>query len=144
MNPLHLIKFLWRHIVIYIYLTTFEINTPYWITVGTVHSIYKDHVVHFTSVCGKNCKMNLNWAVGLLIAAVGNVVTPQNNDVYECPEPDCTRRFMSTSGRRKHFKKAHQGIRKSCKHSCGKTYSSNEKVELHERTCERNPNRLNR
>ena len=89
--------------------------------------------------------MNLNWAVGLLIAAVGNVVIPrQNDDMHECLEPGCTRRFMTARGRRKHFRTVHQGIRKrreSCKHGCGKTYAFNQKARLHERTCERNPNR---
>ena len=63
--------------------------------------------------------MNLNWAVGLLIAAVGNVVIPRQNDnVLECLEPGCTRRLMTAKGRRKHFRTVHQGIRKSCNKMC--------------------------
>ena len=79
-----------------------------------------------------------------MIYAVGNLFVPPRNDVYECPEPDCTRRFMTASGRRKHITRVHQGSvasRASCKHGCGKTYASNQMARLHERTCERNPNR---
>ena len=75
------------------------------------------------------------------------MLTPPNNqyeDLYACPEAGCNRTFMTFSGRQKHFKRVHQGVsntRVSCKHGCGKTYASNQKAKLHERTCERNPNR---
>ena len=94
--------------------------------------------------------MNFNWAFALLILAVGNVLTPpppppskQNEDVYACP--GCNRTFMSASGRRRHFKRQHTVVasKESCQHGCGKSYSTNSHnaLKLHERSCERNPNR---
>ena len=94
--------------------------------------------------------MNLNWAFGLLICAVGNVLVParrnEDDGVYECPEDGCHRTFLSANGRRRHFQRMHQAsthARTSCTHGCGKSYSvnSNNSLKLHERTCERNPNR---
>ena len=81
---------------------------------------------------GDSLKMNLNWAFGLLIAAVGNLLVPppppRNDNVFDCPEEGCTRKFLTANGRRKHFKRVHLGIRKSCQYGCGKTYTSNERA----------------
>ena len=107
------------------------------------HSFYSD------TLCGKNVKM-VNWVLGLLIFAVGTAFVPSphptRDDLYKCQEPGCNRTFMTISGRQKHFKRVHQGVsntRVSCKHGCGKSYSinSHNSLKLHERTCERNPNR---
>ena len=86
------------------------------------------------------------WIFGLMICAVGNILTARRDEdnVFECPEPGCNRQFMSANGRRRHFQRQHLGMtpgRKSCPHGCGKTYASNQKAALHGRTCERNPNR---
>ena len=94
--------------------------------------------------------MNLNWVFGLLVCAVGNVLPlppiDEDENVYKCPEPGCTKTFLTANGRLKHFKRKHQGIqnqRKLCQHGCGKSYSikSHNALKFHERTCERNPSR---
>ena len=95
--------------------------------------------------------MNLNWALGLFVCAVGNILIPpkrkNEDDIYECSEPGCHRKFMTFSGLRKHMKRQHLGVlseRKSCQHGCGKSYNhsnTNNALKFHERSCERNPNR---
>ena len=70
-------------------------------------------------------------------------MNPYDN-MFECLEPGCNKRFMTVNGRRKHLKRVHLGItntRVSCKHGCGKTYTNNQKAKLHERTCEKNISR---
>ena len=92
--------------------------------------------------------LNPKWIFGLLIYVIGNILVPPppptRDNLYECLEPGCTRRFMTANGRSRHIKRVHQGARNtrtSCKHGCGKTYAYNKNARLHERTCERNPNR---
>ena len=92
-------------------------------------------------------KMNVNWIFGLLVCAVGNTVVPppppdtDDEYLYHCPEPGCTRRFMTRGGRNKHLRQHAQNVRRACQHGCGKSYAtgSNQALKLHERTCERNP-----
>ena len=84
--------------------------------------------------------MNINWVLGLLIYVVGSLFVPTPE--YLCSEPGCRRRFMTSDGKRKHFKRVHQALRIACKHGCGKTYASKERAELHQRTCERNQDRV--
>ena len=97
--------------------------------------------------------MNFNWFWKLLFYAVGaSFALPPNGggggggssssaDVYPCSK--CTKTFCTRSGRSKHVRRVHENSsRYSCRHDCGKFYTSAENCSFHERNCEKNPHMI--
>ena len=54
---------------------------------------------------------------------------------FPCSEPNCTKVFLSRSGRYRHIKDKHREKRYSCKYNCGKLYSTLTPLLRHERIC---------
>ena len=60
---------------------------------------------------------------------------------FTCVDCHPPRDFKSRRGRDRHKKSIHAGIRVSCIHGCGKTFTrSSTTKQHHERTCDNNPN----
>ena len=93
--------------------------------------------------------MRFNWFFKLLLYCVGALFVPpsgaggSSTNVYPCSK--CTKTFCTRSGRSKHVRRVHENTsRHSCRHNCGKSYTSAENCRFHERTCEKNPHMIPR
>ena len=76
--------------------------------------------------------MRVNRFIRLLIYLMG---------LYTCIDCQPPRDFKTWNGRDKHKKSIHDGVRVSCIHGCGKTFTQETPSKNHhERTCDENPN----